>query len=61
MESRELFKNPDVINDKETLNQLLKWDKPDEAGLKDFLVNGKGFNDVKVENSIKRLKSCQGK
>jgi len=60
-ESRKLFNEPDVITDKAVLQEALKWDKPDEAALKDFLVAGKGFNDVKVENGLKRLKACQGK
>lgn len=33
-EARELFKNPDVIKDKAELEGQLKWNKPDEEGLK---------------------------
>jgi len=37
-ESRGLFVKPDVIEDKEILEANLKWIKPDEAALKEFLV-----------------------
>lgn len=37
-QSRELFKNPSVENDKATLEGLIKWVKPDEDALKEFLV-----------------------
>lgn len=39
----------------------MKWTKPDEEALKEFLVNQKGFQDVKVENGLKKLKATQGK
>ena len=61
IKSRELFKQPDVINDKAVLEAALKWNKPDDDGLKEFLVNQKGFMEIKVENGLKKLKSCQGK
>ena len=60
-ESRELFRNPDVIRDKEVLQSLIKFDKPDEAMMKEWLVNSKGFTEVKVANGLERLKKCQGK
>lgn len=60
-ESRQLFKAPDVETDKDKLEALLKWNKPDEEGLKEFLVRGKGFMEIKVENGLKKLKACQGK
>jgi flap endonuclease-1 len=59
--SRELFKNPSVENDKATLEAQLKWNKPDEEGLKEFLIGSKGFQEIKVENGLKKLKNCQGK
>lgn len=37
-QSRELFKNPSVENDKAVLENLIKWVKPDEDALKEFLV-----------------------
>ena len=40
-ESRDLFHNPDVTADKEALEKIIVWDKPDEAGLKDFLITEK--------------------
>ena len=36
----------------------LKWSEPDEEGLKRFLVTTHGFNEERVENGIKRLKSA---
>lgn len=38
-ESRALFKVPDVIRDKAVIDEKLKWEKPDEEALKDFLIN----------------------
>lgn len=37
-EARELFKQPNVEKDKEKLTSSIKWLKPDEEGLKDFLI-----------------------
>ena len=36
----------------------LKWSEPDEEGLKRFLVTIHGFNEERVENGIKRLKTA---
>lgn len=60
-ESRKLFKEPDVIRDKAEIEALLKWNKPQEEELKDFLINKKGFAEVKVDSGIKKLLACQGK
>jgi flap endonuclease-1 len=60
-ESRELFKKPDVIRDKAEVEKLMKWEKPDEEELKDFLINKKGFAENKVLSGLKKLTSCQGK
>ena len=60
-QSRELFKNPDVETDKAKLQEMIKWNNPDEEGLKQFLVEQKGFTEIKVDNGIKKLKSCKGK
>lgn len=57
-ESRELFKNPNVETDKAKIEALIKWNKPEEEALKDFLVQQKGFSEVKVESGLKKLKSC---
>lgn len=54
-ESRELFKNPDAETDKSKLEAQIKWNKPEEADLKDFLCNGKGFTIEKVEAGLKKL------
>lgn len=57
-ESRELFKNAEVLRDREFLEKQIVFDKPDEEQLKDWLVNSKNFTDVKVLNGIERLKKC---
>jgi len=54
-ESRALFLNPDVITDKEELEKLIVFEKPAEEELKDWLMNSKGFTEVKVKNGIERL------
>ena len=51
-ESRELFKKPDVINDKEEIEAKLKWETPDQDALRSYLVNEKGFAEAKVESGI---------
>lgn len=38
-EARELFRNPSAITEKAVLESFMKWSKPDEEALKDFLVN----------------------
>ena len=60
-ESRDLFKNPEVISDKAQLEGLIKWNKPDEEALKSFLVNEKGFTEQKVESGLKKLAGAQTK
>ena len=60
-ESRELFKEPDVIKDKAELEKLIKFSKPDEEALKAFLVNEKRFTAEKVESGLKKLTSAQTK
>lgn len=60
-ESRELFKNPEVNDDREFLEKTIVFGKPDEAGLKDWLCTNKGFTEVKVSNGIERMLKCAGK
>ena len=60
-ESRELFKNPDVLTDMDKLKESLKWGKPDESRLREFLCEDKGFTEVKVNNGIERLGKSNGK
>jgi len=43
VESRQLFKVPDVIRDKPTLEAHLKWSRPDADALKAFLIEEKQF------------------
>ena len=54
-ESRALFLKPDVITDKEELEKLIIFEKPAEDELKDWLMNSKGFTEVKVKNGVERL------
>ena len=37
-EARKLFVEPDAITDEKVIIPLIKWDKPDEEALKEFLV-----------------------
>ena len=53
-EARRLFLEPDVHpTDSDELK--FNWEAPDEAGLIQFLVKDKGFNEDRVKNGIKRL------
>lgn len=42
------------------MKQIL-FEKPNEDELKEWLINQKGFSEVKVVNGIERLKKCEGK
>jgi len=61
VESRELFKNPDVHPDLDKVKDILKWDKPDADKLREFLVEAKGFTENKVNGGIEKLAKCGGK
>ena len=50
-----------VISEKATLESMLKWNKPDEEGLKAFLVGEKGFTEQKVDSGLKKLAGAQTK
>jgi flap endonuclease-1 len=39
----------------------MKWDKPEESKLREFLIEDKGFTEVKVNNGIEKLAKCNGK
>lgn len=55
-QARKLFVNCEVES-AEAVD--LKWNEPDEAGLKDFLIDRMGFNAERVLGAIKRLKEAQ--
>ena len=55
-EARELFKKPSVIRDPDHMNEMVSWSKPDDKGLREFLITRKGFSEVKVESGIRKLK-----
>ena len=57
-ESRGLFKIPDVLAGEEV---KLKWDPPNEEGLKQFLQEDKGFSETTVNNALAKFKKCKGK
>jgi flap endonuclease-1 len=57
-ESRRLFKNPEVT-DPETIE--LKWLTPDYVALKKFLVEGKGFNEGRIDSAMKRIELAKDK
>jgi flap endonuclease-1 len=40
---------------------MIKFSKPDEDGLKAFLINEKGFTEQKVESGLKKLQGAQTK
>jgi len=58
-EARELFKNPEVITDYS--NVTIKWEKPHEEEMTEFLCGEKGFAEQRVANAIKKLKNLEGK
>ena len=39
----------------------LKWQAPDEEGLKTFLTENKGFSETTFVNAINKFKKCKGK
>ena len=57
--ARELFKNPEVLKG-ESIPEI-KWTKPDEEGLVDFLVREKNFDEVRVRAALKRIEGAKGK
>ena len=60
-QARELFRQPDVNNDKTQLNSKLKWGDCNKQALIDFLVKEKGFSLDRVESAVKRINKCKGK
>ena len=56
-EVRGLFQAPDVT-DCDTID--LKWGMPDEAGILQFLVREKGFNEERILPGIKKLTKARG-
>lgn len=56
VQARQLFINCDVTPGESV---ELKWNEPDEDGLKEFLVSKMGFNPDRVSSGIKKLKEAQ--
>lgn len=57
-DSRDLFFQPNVFPPEEV---QLKWEKPDEEGLKKFMVEEKGFSLNRIESGIKRIQGSESK
>lgn len=55
VEARELFIKPNVINLKRDLNKMVKFNHFDEEGLKEFMVEEKGFALRTVNTQIGNL------
>lgn len=53
---REIFRKP-AVADPSTLE--LKWEEPDEAGLKAFLVGEKGFSEERVVRAVEKLRGAR--
>lgn len=60
-ESRALFKKPEVISDLDILKEHIVFEKPNEEELRSWLIETKGFTEVKVNNGIERILKSQGK
>jgi len=58
-EAAALFRVPDVLKG-EALPPF-KWASPDEAGLVEFLVKEKGFNEERVRAAVARVNRAKGK
>ncbi len=54
--ARKLFTQPDVIDPAKV---EIKWGKPDEAGLKKFLVDEKNFSIERVDTGLKKILKSQ--
>ena len=57
--ARALFKNPEVFRGDEIPE--IKWAKPDEEGLIDFLVRGKNFDEKRVRTALERIRKASSK
>jgi flap endonuclease-1 len=60
VEARDIFLKSDQ-HPPELLAEVtegLKWSKPDEGELKDFLIAQKGFNTEKVDKGMQKLVKC---
>lgn len=56
--SREMFKNPEVLD---STDLKLTWKKPDKQGLIDYLCTQKGFALERVEKGVERMVKAKGK
>ncbi|CAI8023861.1 Flap endonuclease 1 [Geodia barretti] len=55
-EARQLFMSPEVVK---ADSVELKWSKPDEAGLVQFMVEDKGFSEDRIRNGVRKLEKCK--
>eukprot|EP00353_Schmidingerella_taraikaensis_P005694 CAMPEP_0185582542 /NCGR_PEP_ID=MMETSP0434-20130131/20945_1 /TAXON_ID=626734 ORGANISM="Favella taraikaensis, Strain Fe Narragansett Bay" /NCGR_SAMPLE_ID=MMETSP0434 /ASSEMBLY_ACC=CAM_ASM_000379 /LENGTH=224 /DNA_ID=CAMNT_0028201379 /DNA_START=538 /DNA_END=1213 /DNA_ORIENTATION=- len=58
-ESRALFKSPDAITDREVLDPMLKWTKPDVETIKTYLIEEKSFQENKVTSGLPDSKAAK--
>lgn len=56
--ARELFKNPEVVKGEDV---KVTFSEVNRQGLKDFLVNEKGFNPERVDGYIEKLEKAKDK
>eukprot|EP00347_Sterkiella_histriomuscorum_P007749 403347702 len=54
-EARELFLHQDYKEQLQELQDQLKWNKPNDEEIKEFLIKEKNFNEEKVDNGLKKL------
>ncbi|OIR57890.1 MAG: flap endonuclease-1 [Amphiamblys sp. WSBS2006] len=60
-EARELFKNANVIKNREELEERARWREFDGEGLKTFLVGDCGFTEERVASVCQRLSKTKTK
>ena len=60
-QARKLFIEPDVVRDKQEIEKMIKFEKPYEEELKQWLIESKGFGETKVTNGLERLKKSATK
>mmetsp|Transcript_58509 Transcript_58509/g.67571 ORF Transcript_58509/g.67571 Transcript_58509/m.67571 type:complete len:386 (+) Transcript_58509:47-1204(+) len=58
-DARELFVKPKVLEDTDKIE--IKFNKPDQDALKQFLVEEKGFSETRVDNAVNKMKAVDTK
>lgn len=65
-EARALFEHPEVVSAEDPLANDIRWERPDEERLIEFMVTQNGFNEKRIRTGIEKLvkaksKSTQGR